>query len=254
MIVQPLADGMGLVCQHDHAVLSGELAARWTGPGMEDGRLPYELVLTAGIHDVAWEALDADPVFDAEIGRPLDFRAYPLEEKLEAYRAGLDRMERLHPYAGLLGSLHYCGFLDEERAPGFLEGERARRGRLRSELERRRAWADPGARARRDLPLLKLFDDLSLYLCLASPDVLPEARPGWLGGEGFARLRGGEELRLRWTGARSLSVDPFPFRDAVETRLPRRRLPEPRYDDERTFRRAWREAELEAWPLEVVPG
>lgn len=253
MLVQPLAEGLGLVRQHEHAVLSGELAARWTGPGGEEARLSYELILTAGVHDVAWQELDAEPRLDGDSGRPLDFRSYPLEEKLEAYREGIDRMERLHPWAGLLGSLHYTGFLEEGRAGDFLERERARRRRLRRELERGRGWQDVRERSRRDLRMLKLFDDLSLYLCLASPEVLAEGRPGWLGGDGFARPPGGPDLELRWVGPRSLSVDPFPFAGPVRSGVPRRVLPRQRYPDGEALRRAWEEADPEGWRLEVVP-
>lgn len=160
MLVQRRGRTLRLVRQHDHAMAAGRMAHAWrglgprgrrgpadgpgaAGAGSDGGRLPFRLVLAVALHDVAWRELDRRPRLDPERGRPFGFDEHPLAEKLEAYRRGLDEMEAVDPWLGLLGSLHYASFVGEDGAGAFLRREESRRRRLRAALAAREAGGGP---------------------------------------------------------------------------------------------------------------
>lgn len=267
MIVQARTDGLRLVRQHDHALAAGELAHAWRRTA--SGPLPFRLVAAVGLHDVAWRELDRRPRLDPETGRPHAFDTYPLGPKLRAYAAGLDEMEEVDPWIGLLGSLHYTSFLEEEAAPRFLAAERERRGRLKARLRERRETgpedgagrrpgeAGPGVgdgtrRIRRHLRWLKFFDGLSLRLCLAPPAVPDEALPGWLDREAPLTSPDGGELAPLWRGEGRVELGSAPLAGPVELELPVRDLPRRSYPDAPALEAAWREAPERIWRLRVV--
>lgn len=254
MLVQVRDGALRLVEQHDHALLAGELARRWRGPGGREEPLPFLVVLAVALHDVGWTRLDRPPRFDRGSGRPYTFDAHPLSGKLSAYRSGVDRMAEVHPYAGLLGSLHYASFLDHDRAGAFLSSERERRRRLLERLGGERGRGEVEARARRDLSRLKLFDNLSLSLCLSGPDVRAESRPSWLERDDFLTTPEGRSLRLDWEDETTASVRPFCFDAPVRLELPYRELAAERYEGEDAFRRAWRSSSRATVRVDVVPA
>jgi hypothetical protein len=260
MLIQARREGLRLFTQHHHALASGVLAQGWTRPGGGESpgeRLPHRLVLAASLHDVAWRELDRTPVLDPETGRPHGFDTHPLPPKLEAYRRGLDVMEGVDPRAGLLGSLHYCSFLDVGRARAFLDAEEARRRRIREELLGRDGTGgdDPVESARRDLPWLKLLDGLSLRICLTPPPVPDGELPPWLGRGETVETPAGRELRLRWRSGEELEVRPWPLGGrSLELELPWRELPARRFPDPGSLEDAWEDARRGVWRPRLVPA
>lgn len=251
MLVQRRPDALWLIRQQDHALVAGELAHAWrgTGGGESGGALPFRLVWTTSLHDLAWQPLDAEPHLDPATGLPTAFHDHPLEEKLSAYDRGVDRLAELSPYAGLLVSRHYSSFVaGEPSAEAYRRREEKRqadlRGRLPADLRGSRALD-------RELAFLKLFDTLSLYLCLASP-AAAEARPPWLVPEDRVESPDGEDVALEWVGEGTLLLSPFPFRGAVEARVPYRELPARRYEEIEELRRAWRRAPSRHWTVRVA--
>lgn len=249
MLVQRRTDGTRLVRQHDHALMAGGLAGSWVGAEGDPGGLPFRVVLSTALHDLAWRELDAEPLHDPESGRPYGFDDHPVEPKLAAYRAGLNRVEEISGYAALLGSLHYSSLVDGERAGGFLAAEEERRARLRRELGTRA----PERRVRSDLAWLKFFDGLSIRLCLTAPGGLEEALPAWLDpGAPLAPPDGGPPVRLEWEDERTAVLDPSPLAGLVELEVPIRELPGTRWEEPEALRRAWRRAGEGLWILSVV--
>lgn len=291
MLVQARDRTFRLVRQHDHAMAAGETAHAWRGAGSRGRRagdptaeggpvgrgLPFRLVLAVALHDVAWRDLDRRPRLDPERGRPFRFDRHPLGEKLEAYRRGLDEMEAVDPWVGLLGSLHYSSFVGEDRAGGFLRREEARRRRLLAGLAARSArdgagGAGPGgspspgegtggegdvadvlARARRRLAWLKFFDGLSLRLCLAPPEVPEGAVPPWMDRDEALEPPGGSPIELRWRGPDRAVLDPFPLRGPLVLEIPVRDLPARRWDGREELAGAWEEAPERTWRLSLSP-
>lgn len=264
MLVQARADRIRLIRQHDHALAAGALARRWQGgEGVRAGP-PFRVVLATALHDLAWRELDAEPRFDPDRGLPFSFDDFPLEEKLAAWSAGLGRLEEISPWAGLLGSLHYASFLDDGRAAPFLEAEAERRDRLLARLEARHrppAGGEGGAgrgrplreRAAEDLAWLKLFDALSIRLCLAPPGVPDGALPPWMDRHRPLATPGGGRLETRWEGESRVRVDPPVFGEGLDLGIPCRDLPAPSYPDAAALAAAWREAGERTWRLRVLP-
>jgi len=294
VLVRPLPGSLLLVRQHDHALLAGELAARW------EERPSGLLVLAVALHDVAWRGLDRTPRFDPERGAPFAFTDHPLHEKLRAYREGIDRQAAVHPYTALLGSRHYSSFLSAERAGAFLSAERDRRDRLRRRLAEGggvfagepspgagrpavEAPGEPGGaadgrsagrqtpesgreREERDLAWLKLFDTLSLLLCLTGPGTPAGEMPAWLRGRSLdppagapGRAGGGEPdgrgaIRLEWAAPGEARFSPFPFTAPFRASVPARRLPRRRYRDPDALRHAWEVADRTPLRLRIGPG
>jgi len=210
------------------------LAAAWVGTASRPEPLPFEVVLGVALHDCAWREADARPRRDAATGGVVSFLGHPREERLRFYAEGIDAAERVHPYAGLLASLHYTGFDWGDAAEAFLRSERGRRERLIRELA-----LDDGGRASLDAHrrLVGLFDDLSLFVCLAGPDSL--ARPDWLLPGDVTQPPGGPRIRLAWRDAETIEADPFPFRGPVPLGIPARELRRAAFADAADLARAW---------------
>lgn len=253
MLVHRRPDALWLFRQQDHALLAGELAYAWRGTGGEEagGALPFRLVWTTSVHDLAWQPLDAEPRLDPGTGLPTSFHDHPLEEKLSAYDRGVDRLAEVSPYAGLLVSRHYTSFVaGEPTAEAYRRREERRQAELRGRLP---AGLRSPRTLERELAFLKLFDTLSLYLCLASP-AAAEARPPWLVPDDRVTPPDGGEVALEWAGEGTVLLSPCPFRGAVEARVPYRELPARRYGDAEELRRAWRRAPRRHWTVRAGAG
>jgi hypothetical protein len=116
-------------------------------------------------HDVGWQALDEVVHWDEDSGKPYSFTNYPRRPKLRAYKGGLDLLEARNPYAAFLCSMHYAalvGGLEEEIR--FRESEAERRRRIESLITQ-----EESSNLGRNFRLLRLCDDLSLFVCLNEP-------------------------------------------------------------------------------------
>ncbi len=241
MLVQERSAGdLRLFEQHEHGLVSGELAAAWRVPP-EAGPLSQELVLATALHDLGWKELDEAPLWNPETRLPHDFRSFPAPERYQAAARGIDWISELHPYAGVLVSLHYAA-LGKETAPAdFLEEEENRRLALLAELG---PDAPSAARMRRDLARLQLLDRMSLHLCLASPDALPGSIPEWLARDRFEDADGHGPVRARWLSSRRIEIDPFPFEGReVELEIAYRDLEGAPYESAKALAKAWKESE-----------
>ena len=224
MIIQrrPSTHSVRIITQHDHGLVSGEVAHAWlpkTHPRV------MALVLTCAMHDIAWEPYDridrlsADRIsFSPDRGAPHDFLTLGTQQKLELYTAGIDQLEAMHPWAGLLLSWHYAAFIPREKSPTFVDAERARRARLADQL----GLDAPDAReVLDDFARLKFFDLISLYICLTAPGADHSALPFWITPEMECL---GERFVFDWLDASTLSVDPWPVGRDLTVEIPYREL------------------------------
>src|SRR5437870_3883353 len=94
-----------LIAQHDHALISGELA-EYFGNDQFAKPMPYQQTL-AGIrlHDCGWPLHDDEPTLNAQ-RVPLDVFETPAAIALKVWAAGVEKAKTQDPYAGLLVSLH----------------------------------------------------------------------------------------------------------------------------------------------------
>lgn len=236
--------------QHDHGLLSGELARRWHEPS----RLSLSTSLAIALHDIGWQPLDAiegrDPAtlaFDPARGQPHDFLTLPSAYKIPAYEAGISRVEAIDPYAGLLLSHHFSAFVSAEYA-AFTAREAARRARLATALN---LDAPDTPEVLADFERLKFFDLLSLYICLSAPGALPEHLPPWLPDRYTCD---GTTYTLGWLEPGVLAMRPFGYTEPRSLQILHRALHVSRFEDARDFLDHAQRAPLTPWSVRIVPG
>ncbi len=236
MIVQRRGPGLRLIEQHDHGLIAGEMAFAWREA--EGSPEVSEILVTAtALHDLGWRRLDRVPRWSAETRGAVDFAEYRPGPKFRAAARGVEEVEELDPYAAMLVSMHYASFVGAPR--WFVEEQTARQEQLADEVDD--DLPDPDA-VETDLRLLRLFDVLSLYLCITPPGASPEGRPAWLGDQ--FEVPGWEDLlTARWISDTALALDPWPFgEEPVALEVPHRDLERSTFDDEDDLARAWRAA------------
>src|SRR6266550_4766205 len=244
MIRRPVEDGFLLIAQHDHALLSGEMARR-IGNELFAPPSPYEAVVEAiAQHDCGWPLHDENPTLNAS-GRSLHVFETPVGLATQVWNASVARAMNLGDYQGLLVSLHALGLSafamthakNPSRADLFemnkfqhrqieiQEDLRARLG-LSNDLPRQLGLAAPGASTAEDLlrfnfRLLTAMDRISLALCCgenlfpALQDVHARA--------GAAAM----QLTLSMPDSATILVTPWPFdQGRLCFEVPARRVPD----------------------------
>jgi len=196
-------DGDTTICigQASHAWLSGQLARAWA-PDPALAAVWEELCLAATQHDLGMALHDREPLLDEGTGGPVGFTALPLHVHLALWDAAPSPLESQSLWAALLVSCHGSGLYarrDLRTLPPQEAGAvRAALARWRAREERWAAQAGaPAALVDRAAALLRLWDALSLALCL---DWGP-----WTG-EGVVLGEGG-------------TLRPWPFGDAAELEI-----------------------------------
>lgn len=208
MIVRQRGDHFLLIHQHDHAILAGELAKHLS----QTIRPLKETLYAISHHDVGWEKLDQQVLWNKEMDRPYDFMDYPLAPKLQAYENGIAQVEAYSLYAGYLCSKHNAYLLEGVNDPlvkSFLEQEQARRQRMRKYFtnEEKQYVVD-------NFRLLRFCDDLSLALCLQEPTAEPHS--WYKNGISY----NGNMYQWRWETEQKLRLTPNPFDESFFVELP----------------------------------
>src|SRR5687767_15264144 len=108
MIRRLAGDRFLLIAQHDHALLSGQLAERYGNARFATPQPREAVVRAVGMHDCGWPMHDERPTLNAE-GWPVDVFETPLPLALKVWQAATDRMAGEDPYARMLVSLHVLG-------------------------------------------------------------------------------------------------------------------------------------------------
>ncbi len=212
MIVRETDKGFLLIAQHDHGLVSGDFAKRFSEEWLGEAPLRDDVLFAASNHDIGWRRLDSEVSWNGERGRPHSFVDYPSEPKMEAYTEGLDAVEAHSPYAALLCSAHYGSFVKRSEAPAevrFREREELRRASIEASTTVPDTFG-------RDFRLLQLCDDLSLFVCLNEPG---EEIHSWHK-DGFEFS--GWKFHPVWEGGDSLRFEPNPLSEGLEISLPYR--------------------------------
>ncbi|OZM56095.1 hypothetical protein CIB95_13380 [Lottiidibacillus patelloidae] len=219
MIIFEENDHFILYTQHDHGLLSGEIAFQWGNS--EFPLATFNQIMTATYHDFAWYDEDLQPKWDYKSNKPYDFVEYPTSEKLIIYKNGISQLEKLYPHCALLTSLHYCSFYNgrnDKEILRFLSNEKKRQQKLKN-------WLKLRTNSEKDLSFLKLCDDFSLYVCLNEPGVSKSNEHPWYK-NGISYKNGDEEtiFELFWSSKEEITITPFPFKEEWETSIPYRKM------------------------------
>jgi hypothetical protein len=208
VIVRERPGSYVLIKQHDHGLISGEFARHLT-----ERPRPLEPTLYAiANHDTSWQGLDAFVLWNEESGRPYSFADYPRRPKLRAYKEGLDFLEARNPYAACLCSLHYVAFVSgsrNETEVRFREGEAGRQRRIASLMTE-----EESRNLGRNSRLLRLCDNLSLFVCLNEPG--RNDHPWYQSGFEFE----GKKFEPVWEDRSTLRFHPNPFSEPFGLAVP----------------------------------
>lgn len=220
-----------MVKQHDHGILSGELAAMFKEEHVpEDGRRE-EVLWAVTHHDRGWIDLDETPFWNDADQAPYSFIDFPLVPKLTFYKRGLDEIEARTPYGALLCSLHFerlinISGLDSAELILYQTHEEERRARIHRELEVSKPIGE--GELYYDARLLQFCDDLSLYMGLNEPgspksEEHPWWKEGFSGSEDFS-FTSGRTITAEWKDKSTLVLDPFPFKKTLQVTFMLRRV------------------------------
>lgn len=240
MIVDRESEGLVVTGQEAHARLTGELAAR----------LPFRVahhaafVAAARVHDNGWREADQAATVDDD-GQPHTFNNVPDDVYEELWRRGIERAAAVDPLVGLLVGLHGARFFETRESPGMrqlVEDERARQGRVLTELRLGGSWDDLPASVAEPSAWIAMLDALSLLLCGAG---LPDQISPRVGDEQYTLTR----------TSRGVAVDPWPYEGGPLTLCVEARLigPGPYADDE-ALRRALEHAPWIDRDVTVTPA
>ena len=217
----------------DHTAVAGQLASAFGndrfGP-LEPAGIFENVVAN---HDAGWAELDARVLQDPGTGLPYHLVNTPLDEMVRTSSKSPDANEAVHPYAGLISSMHSYGLyhgryglsdklfielLPDELLPfvsDMLDDEVARQDRLKAQLaadDASAAWVTEDALFR-NYKLLQFFDTFALYL-QCDP-------PGSRGSSQFPNVpqREGDDVTVsaNETDASTVAVTPWPFAGASLT-------------------------------------
>lgn len=284
MIRRTEGDFFLLIAQNDHALLAGQLAEQFGNQRFSRPE-PFEPAIKGvKLHDCGWPLHDDEPTINPQ-GFPLDVFETPREIALRVWTASVERAAQQDAYAALLVSLHVLSLsvlatnpparLEEAQgarekwnldSPAeqfavvkFQQKELERQEQLRLALglrtEKKNLHRTPmeAAQKREDglvfnLRMLQAMDVISLAACCTQP---PTGRTQEvLASPGGARMR----LDLRRQG-NDVQVDPWPFGvDAIELKIPCRRVPATTYAIDDALRQAVRSAPAETIISQIRPG
>jgi hypothetical protein len=270
--------GFLLITQHDHALISGELAEQF-GNEVFATPEPRESVMRGiRLHDCGWPLHDDAPTIN-KTGLPLDVFECPREIALKVWAASAERAGAEDPYAGLLVSLHVLNLsvfvttqVDFEGADWdmnnppdrfavikFQQREIELQEQLRMQLGLRtdrpthHKHPHESDQKREDqlnfnFRLLQAMDVISLAACCTKPptlqtqDILPKP--------GAAPIR----LTLARHG-KDLMVDPWPFATkSIELMIPACRIPQKKYANNDELRTALAAGMGEVVVCRVLPN
>jgi hypothetical protein len=247
MIVRERPDGaLLLICQTDHAKLSGQCAAHWGNKDFARPQ-PYEAVVRAAMfHDSGWYDYEASPSIAPDTGKPFNFMQVAWgKPQRRAFEWAIDWMSRIDPYSGLLLSKHRTGLqrgrydkvahpkffntqnLPEDNEDFLARNEEAQATALRN-YDEGEFWTN--------YQLLQAFDLISLFLC--NKDVVDDyIEPVPTSYDGHSRP---VKMTLKTREANRIEIDPFPFDvDPLRVQLVRRELDRNSFPNPAAFREAY---------------
>src|SRR5213075_490790 len=101
MIRRDEQDAFLLISQHDHALISGELAEQFGNAVFARPQPAESVVRGVRLHDCGWPLHDNEPTLNPD-GFPLYVFETPRDVALKVWTASSERAAAEDPYAGLL--------------------------------------------------------------------------------------------------------------------------------------------------------
>lgn len=223
MIIREREHSFIMITQHDHAKISGQFAQNWKDEYFLGLERKEEVVLGIYEHDRGWIEPDTAPIWKSSQQKPYSFVDFPLDLKVAYYKKGIDEVEKMSKYAGLLCSSHYGSFLQYEENPigkKFVEEEITRRLHL---LKLCGILGKMGKEKQLlyHLSILKFCDNLSLYICLNDPGAKKENEHHWYqnGISPSFSFANHKPIQVQWADQETVSLSLSPLKKEVQVQL-----------------------------------
>jgi hypothetical protein len=97
MIMVEYDQHFSMITQHDHARLSGDIAADWDPEFFSGSYYKQEVLHAIYEHDRGWIDLDDTPFWNDKADAPYTFMDFPLGPKLVFYQKGVDEVKSKAP-------------------------------------------------------------------------------------------------------------------------------------------------------------
>jgi Protein of unknown function (DUF3891) len=252
------------VKQSDHDDHCGYIAAHWTSTTLWQPTSKRLLTIAVALHDTGSANWEDRALINAQ-GEPWTYWTIPPDDHLELHRHGVRVACEVHPYAGLLISMHVVGIhrdrLHIDPAPNrwhmpehhtlkveaFVAEQTALQADLKARLREMPGFRHlDDERLMNDFKLFEVIDILSTQFAacgLADREMVyvPDA-----GGQPVT-------LSLRRLDEWTFRVMPFPFEGSrFEVPLPARAIPMRAFADHDEYREAWYRAPLFHLPYVCV--
>jgi hypothetical protein len=273
MIRRRVNDEFWLITQHDHALLSGELAEH-LGNGHFAAPSSCSAILGTALHDCGWVVHDDEPTLNGD-QFPIDVFETPRHIGLRVWEESADRAAARDDYAGLLVAIHTLALsvFATEQAPisGTRWDNTDPRGRfeinrfqhkvielqesLRQRLDLRTdrplkqglAEDSPDSKEQKlafDFRWLQAMDRLSLAICCTTPpfQCLEPVRAR-VGGKTMS-------IQLARLANELVTLKPWPFHhEAFTVDIPYRRVSAQPFESEQQFRQIYQTAAVEQFTV-----
>lgn len=212
MIVRERQDDIVMITQDDHARVSGVFASYWKDSFFYKSSQRDSVELAINEHDRGWIMADSKPFLNDRTMLLYSFMDFPTEPKLVFYKNGIDEVEEIDDYAGLLCSHHYARFAAKDaskESQRFVERELDRQHRIKQMMDfDKKAFQF-------HYHLLSFCDNLSLYACLNEPGATKEEehyffKKGLPVPSTFSFFTG-DPLSIRWMDTQTILLSELPF-------------------------------------------
>jgi hypothetical protein len=252
-----------LVKQSEHDDQCGYMAAHWQWERFWQPWNTQLLTIAVAMHDTGSACWEDYPLIN-DRGEPWTFWTIPADDHIELHRRGVAEAVNVHPYVGLLISMHVVGIhrdrlridpapnrwhmpeIETPKVNAFIEEQRALQRELRATLAARGQGPASDAALMNDFKLFEVIDILSTQLSACGLQeremtYVPDAR-----GEPFT-------MSLQRAGEWEFRATPFPFSgDRFDCPCVGRRLPKRTFHDHDEYREAWYAAPTVILPYAYV--
>jgi hypothetical protein len=239
-----------IVKQSDHDDHAGFIAAHWQWERFWQSWDARLLTIAVGMHDTGSACWEDYASIDGR-GMPWKFSTIRADDHIELHMRGVREACNVHPYVGLLVSMHVVGIhrdrlhidptpgqwyipeADTPKVKAFIAEQTALQHQLRADLQQHHGAALSDEALMNDFKLFEVVDILSTQFSVAGLRdremcYVPDAN-----GQPFM-------LSLKRAGEWEFKVEPFPFAgDHFDCPCIARRVPKRVYANDNDFREAW---------------
>ena len=229
MIVQSNSDNQGnfIMTMDQHTAFAAQLAQYFGNQQFEALNPQEQMLFVVRHHDAGWQYLDDLVLRDGDTGLPYNLGQTPFEKIIETSQLSPDFNSKVHPYCGLLSSMHSLGLYngrygmsdkvllgnlgDKNRqlADRIFLKEKTRQDLLKAELSENSEtafWIEE-KNLFQNYKQLQFFDTLALYFNCSSEEYrkedsffhVPESRAKDV------------SVRIKPIGLNQYQLTPYPF-------------------------------------------